>query len=120
MSLSWSDLREWGPFFVACIPNIVLAVQWAMRKEFATTDAMLSVHKVLDDRHRELAADVVRAHHRLDLLEKDLKGLPDYDTTNEIKEDLVAVKETQAGTNTEIRMLREMVARIDDYLRQGR
>jgi hypothetical protein len=116
--MNWDLVKEWLPALLAAIPNVVLAFQWAMRKEFATTESVLAVHKVLDDRDREQDERITLAHHRLDLLEKDLKALPDYDTVNEIKDDIVQMKEAQATGNAELRLMRETVSRIDDFLRQ--
>jgi hypothetical protein len=58
-----------------------------------------------------------KAHHRLDLLDEKLKGFPDYDVVNELRDDLSEVKENQSGARTELRLLRETVQRMDDYLR---
>lgn len=57
------------------------------------------------------------SHQRLDVLDERLKGFPDYSVTNEIREDFARMRETQAATNTELRLLRETVQRMDDYLR---
>lgn len=58
------------------------------------------------------------AHHRLDLLDERLKGFPDYDVTNEIRDDFSQMREAHAAMTTEIRILRETVQRMDDFLRQ--
>ncbi len=113
-------LRDWGPLLLAAVPNIVLATQWAMRKEFATTDALVGVHKVLDDQAREQREEIIRAHHRVDLLEKDLRGLPNYETTNEIKDDLVEVKREVTAAATEIGLVSQRLERMDDFLRANR
>jgi hypothetical protein len=63
---------------------------------------------------RELART---AHDRLNLLDERLKGFPDYDVVNELKEDIGQIKETQSGTNTELRLLRGQLERMDDFLR---
>jgi hypothetical protein len=60
------------------------------------------------------------AHHRQDVLDERLKGFPDYDVINEIKEEIGQVQQTQASGNTELRLLRETVQRMDDFLRHSR
>jgi hypothetical protein len=57
------------------------------------------------------------AHERLNILDERLKGFPDYDVVNEIKEDIGEVKEKQAEGTTELRLLREQLGRMDDFLR---
>lgn len=116
--MDWgSFFREWGPLLFAAVPNIVLAAQWAIRKEFATTDALVGVHKVLDDQHRELADSVKSAHHRIDLMAKDIAGLPGYDTTNEIKKDLVELREEAAASGSTLQRVANQVDRLDEFLR---
>lgn len=57
------------------------------------------------------------AHDRLNILDERLKGFPDYDVVNGMKDDIGEIKQTQSGTNTELRLLRETVQRMDDFLR---
>jgi hypothetical protein len=116
--MDWHDIiRDWGPLMLAAIPNCVLAGQWAMRKEFATTDGLLTVHKVLDDRDRELEDSITRAHHRIDLLIKDVEGLPGYDTTNEIKKELGELSISREKNAALIERALTKLDNIDEYLR---
>ena len=117
-------LREWGPLMFALIPNAVLAAQWAMRKEFATTESLVGVHKVLYDQAREQAERITDAHHRIALLEERMKAFPGYDVTNDIKVELGELKEGQAAGRAKLDALkevmdtlRESVIRIDGFLR---
>ena len=107
--MNWDLALVVAPIVLSAIPNVVLAVQWALRKSFATTDTLVSVHKVLDDQSRENAAETVRAHHRIDLLEKDVRGQPDFKTVNELK---AAVSELTAA----LREVKAEVRSVDDKL----
>lgn len=113
--MDWGKLlQDWGPLILASIPNIVLAAQWAMRKEFATTDSLVSVHKVLDDQARENREAIVRAHHRIDLLDKDIKGLPTYDITNRLKEGQAELSRSFEGVKMELRGIDDRTRNTDD------
>lgn len=122
--MNWDSIRDWAPIIIALIPNCVLAAQWVMRKQFATTDSVVSVHKVLDDQDREQEARITTALHRLDLMEKDIKQLPDYDTVNKLRDDIGELKEGQAttrgkldGIKESVDLLRDSLLRIDEFLR---
>jgi hypothetical protein len=116
--MEWvSFLKDWGALLMACVPNAVLAAQWAMRKEFATTDSLLGVHKILDDRDRELEDSIKNAHHRIDLLAKDVEGLPGYDTTNDIKRELAELGASRERNAALIERALMKLDQIDEYLR---
>jgi hypothetical protein len=112
--MEWATFfKEWGPMILAAIPNIVLAAQWALRKEFATTDSLIGVHKVLDDQAREQQAEIVRAHHRIDLLAKDLEGVPTYEVTNELGRQLSKLDVSVGELKTELRGIDDRTERTD-------
>jgi hypothetical protein len=116
--MDWgSIIKEWGPLAFAAVSNIALAVQWIMRKEFATTDSLLGVHKILDDRDRLLEDSIKSAHHRIDLLIKDVEGLPGYDTTNEIKKELGELSISREKNAALIERALTKLDNIDEYLR---
>ncbi|MCX7366777.1 MAG: DUF2730 family protein [Alphaproteobacteria bacterium] len=122
--MSWQDVREWAPIVIALVTSGGLTWQWLMRKQFATTDSVVSVHKVLDDQDREQSARITTALHRLDLMEKDIKQLPDYDTVNKLRDDIGELKEGQAttrgkldGIKESVDLLRDSLVRIDEFLR---
>jgi hypothetical protein len=102
----WMKLGELG-FIIS--QAIFLLVMFLLRSTFASKRDVAVAHARADG-----------AHHRMDVLDERLKGFPGYDTTNEIKDDVVQLKEGQSSMETEIRLLRETVARLDDYLRHNR
>lgn len=112
--MEWSTFfKDWGPMILAAIPNIVLAAQWAMRKEFATTDSLVGVHKVLDDQAREQQAEIIRAHHRIDLLTKDLEGVPTYEVTNELDDKLTKLQVSMGEVKSELKGIDDRTASTD-------
>ena len=122
--MSWQDVAIWAPIVIALVPNIVLAFQWAMRKQFATTDAVVSVHKVLDDQQREQEARITTALHEIALMKKDITQLPDFNTVNKLRDDIGELKEGQAttrgkldGIKESVDLLRDSLLRIDEFLR---
>lgn len=122
--MSWQDVREWAPIVIALIPLGVVAFQFVMRGRFATTESVVSVHKVLDDQDREQDARITTALHRIDLMEKDIKQLPDYDIVNKLRDDIGELKEGQAttrgkldGIKESVDLLRDSLLRIDEFLR---
>lgn len=60
------------------------------------------------------------SHHRHDVLDERLKGFPGFDDINEVKREIGQLQQTQAAGNTEIRLLRETVQRMDDFLRHSK
>lgn len=67
------------------------------------------------------------AHHRIDLLTKDLEALPTHDTVKELRIGLGDLKEGQAtgranmeGLAHEIGLLRESWQRTDEFLRMNK
>lgn len=106
MSLDeWLKLGEL--VFIIC-QALFLLVMFMLRSTFAGKKDVNAAHRRADD-----------AHHRMDVLDERLKGLPGFDTTNEIKDDVVQLKEGQSSMATEIRLLRDTVQRLDDYLRHN-
>ena len=67
------------------------------------------------------------AHHRIDLLTKDLEALPTHETVKELRAGIGDLKEGQAtgratmqGLGREIGQLRESWQRTDEFLRTNR
>lgn len=88
---------------------IVLLVMLLMKSTFASKKDVASAYGHADG-----------AHHRLDVLDERLKGFPGYDVTNELRDDFAQMGRSQAETTTELRLLREQLQRIDDFLRNHR
>ena len=85
---------------------IVLLIILLMRGTFATKKEANAAEERADG-----------AHHRLDVLDERLRGFPGYEVTNELRNDFDQMGRSQAETATELRMLREQLQRIDDFLR---
>lgn len=88
---------------------IVLLIIILMKGTFATKRDVQSAHVHADN-----------AHRRLDVLDERLKGFPGYDVTNELRDDFAAMGRSQAETTTELRLLREQLRSIDEFLRTHR
>jgi hypothetical protein len=104
--LSLEFVRDWGPLLFTAFGNLVLA--WLGMRFAGKREVIEAKQAALD------------AHHRIDLIEKDLKGVPGYDVTNEIKEEIAGMREKQAATMTEVHLAREQLNRIDEFLRGER
>lgn len=100
------ELAPYASLLVAIISFIGTLLLWMARKEFATNGAVQAAHKRADE-----------AHHRLDVLEERLKGFPGYDVTNELRDDFAEMGKGQAAVATELRIIREQLQRMDDFLR---
>lgn len=85
---------------------IVLLIIFLMKGTFATRNDVTSAHARGDS-----------AHHRLDVLDERLRGFPGYEVTNELRDDFATMGRQQAETTTELRLVREQLQRIDDFLR---
>lgn len=91
-------------FMVAQVGVLVLML--VMRSTFASKKDAGAAHS-----HAE------KAHNRLDVLDERLRGFPGYDVTNELREDFAKLDKSQAEVATEVRMLRQTVQRMDEFLR---
>jgi hypothetical protein len=100
--LSLEYLRDWGPFICTVLGNAALAwlgTRFAGKREVAEA--------------RQHALD---AHHRIDLLEKDVKGLPSYDVTNKLRETIVNLDRHLAERDGDRRALEAKVQGVDEKL----
>lgn len=111
--MSLEFLREWGPFVFTLFGNGLLA--WLGTK-FASRRAV-----------EEALGIATKAHHRLDLMEKDLKALPNYDVTNRLDDGLRKLEIAVTGLTAEVSGMGEKadmrsaaIGRIEDYLLNGR
>lgn len=103
------DLETWvklGQLGFVIAQAIVLLIIFLMRSSFASKK---------DNADTKARAD--GAHHRLDILDERLKGFPGYEVTNELRNDFAEMGQRQAETTTELRLVREQLQRIDDFLR---
>ena len=96
-----------GNLAFAVAQAIVLLFIILMKGTFATRKDVKSAHDRADD-----------AHNRRNILDERLKGYPGYDVTNELRADFAEMSRLHAMTTTELRLLREIVQRMDDFLRQ--
>ena len=67
------------------------------------------------------------AHHRIDLLKKDVEALPTHETVNQLRVGVGELKEGQAvsrtkldGVSSEIGQIRTTLNRVDDFLRTNK
>lgn len=74
--------------------------------------------------HESGEAGTAKAHHRLDVLEERIKGLPDHATIQSLRDDIGGLKEGQAtsrakldGLKDGMDLVREQLGRMDDFLR---
>jgi hypothetical protein len=88
---------------------IVLLIMFLMRSSFASKKELAEARQRADS-----------AHHRQDLLDERLKGFPGYDVTNELRDDFADMGRAQAEVATELRLVREQLQRMDDFLRNHR
>jgi len=88
---------------------LVIVFMLVMRGSFASKTEVQAAHTHADN-----------AHRRLDVLDERLRGFPGYDVTNELRDDFAAMGRSQAETTTELRMLRDQLRSIDEFLRNHR
>lgn len=98
-----------GQLLFVLAQAIVLLLIILMKGAFATKKDVQTAHTYADN-----------AHHRLDVLDERLKGFPGYDVTNELRDDFAQMGRSQAETTTELRLLREQLRSIDEFLRNHR
>lgn len=102
-------LLEFSPYvslIVSVIGFIVTILLWMARKEFATNSAVGAAMARAND-----------AHHRIDLLSKDVKALPDHETVDAMREDIGEIKVGQAAMKSTVDGVKSTVERMDDFLR---
>ena len=105
----WIDLANYASLVVAVVSAIGTAFLWAAKKEFASTKDVAAVQKRADD-----------AHHRIDLLKKDVDAAPGHTQFEAVRKDIVELKEEQASTGASVESVRDTVRRIDEFLRANR
>jgi hypothetical protein len=91
--------------FVVC-QLLLGAVMIFLSAKFASKKDTSDARKRADD-----------AHHRIDLISKDIEGLPGYDVTNEIKEELKELAESRAANAALLGRALTKLDNIDDFLR---
>lgn len=107
------SLATWAGFAVAVLLAAERAWSWIGSKKYATRDEVMAAIDMLKD-----------AHHRIDLVEERMKGLPGYDKVNELidgigelKEGQAASRQWQASTQSELQRIHQAIDRIDQTVR---
>lgn len=98
-------VTKWGTFGIAVAVASERAWSWIMSKRYATRDELLAAIELVKD-----------GHHRVDLVEKDIKGLPDYDKFNELATDIGELREENAGSKEWRNAVDGMLGRIHSAL----
>lgn len=108
------SLASWSAFAVALALAAERAWSWIGRNKYATRDELMAAIDLVKD-----------AHHRVDLVEERMKGLPGYDKVNELIDGIGELKEGQAAsrqwqdsTKGELARIHLAIDRIDQTMRR--
>lgn len=119
--MNWDLVKDWGPLFLSAATAIGGAI-WLLAKrlahtEFATVEDTRALATALKDAIGDLQEQIDDGRHKREMLEKDVHNLPGFNQVNELKEKMGEIREEQSSAATELRLLREQVGRIDEFLR---
>lgn len=113
--MEMGSFASWASLAVVIALTIERAWSWVGSRKYATRAEIMSTIDLIKD-----------AHHRIDLVEKDVKGLPGYDKVNELIEGIGELKEGQAAsrqwqdsTKEELARMHNSIDRIDRAFRVG-
>ncbi len=81
------SFAQWAAFVVAGALAVERAWSWIGSRKYATREELLSAIDLVKD-----------SHHRIDLVEERMKGLPGYDKVNELIDGISELKEGQAAS----------------------
>jgi seryl-tRNA synthetase len=109
-------LYEIGRDYGLVISSIALSI-WAvfksrMRAGLATSEDVQALARVLQDGHADLQRQIDDGRHKRELLAKDIAGLPTYDVTNKLSEQLSELTAAFEGVKTEVRSIDDKAATI--------
>lgn len=107
----WIKAAELG---MLVIQAALVSLIFVLRSTFASKGDVRQAHARAD-----------AAHHQIDLIRKDIAGLPDYDKFNKLAEAITALDKHLTERHGELRGLsdkvddlRDMVRTLDDIVRQ--
>lgn len=127
----WDEIRLW------VLPGLgIISLLWqaatAMRrnvltrdelKGYATSAELSGAITALHDEAREIETAATGAHHRVDLIEERMKGLPDYDTVNTLRDIVATLNATVLALKSEVKALDDkldtqgtVITRIEQHL----
>ena len=110
--MDFTDVRVWAALVIV-VQFVIAGLNWIGRKSFVMTENLLAVHKVLQDQLDEQQRQNMRAHHRIEMLEERLKGLPTYEVTNDLATKLSSLAVSVSAMASEIRGIDGRTEQID-------
>ena len=110
--MEWELIRQWGTLILAAVLAGERAVQWILRKEFATANDFTAVQKAFSAEQTEQDRRITAAVHRVELLEKQLEQMPGYSQLDEIKAVVGELKEAQAGHRAKLEAMKESLDQL--------
>lgn len=112
MDISWGDAPAWGAFFLATALAVERAIRWRNERKFVSVETFYNNEKIRNDEQIAQDEEIVRAHHRLDLLAKDIAGLPGYEHFNNLGKSLNGVIMEQAVGNEKLETIKSDISLI--------
>ncbi|MFN4017109.1 MAG: hypothetical protein ACK4JB_17355 [Reyranella sp.] len=116
------DLRQWALPLLGAI-SLIWQVVGALRKnavrkedlaKFATVDDLASAADVLKDQVGEVERETIRSHHRADLLEQQVKNLPDYEDITKLQHSMAQLDNKMATIAAEVKGIDQNLGRTGD------
>lgn len=107
------DPRIWAAIVIVLQFGFV-ALHWLGRKSFATTEDLLAVNKVLQDQIDVGEANGREAHHKIELLDQKIKGLPDFEVIDRLREAVSHLDKNVASLTTEVKNVDQNMERTSN------
>lgn len=125
--MDWvTDPRIWAAIVIV-VQFILIAAHWLGRKSFATTEDLLAVNKILQDQLDTAERENRDAHHKIELLEQKVKGLPDFEDIDKLRETVTKLDRSVAtlasevkNVDTNLERTSNSVDRIEQHLLRGK
>ena len=112
--MEWAyDPRIWAAIVIV-MQFVLVAAHWLGRKSFATTEDLLAVNKVLQDQVDTLEKVNTEAHHKIELLEQQVKGLPSFDDMDRLRTTVNQVDRNVATLTSEVKNIDNNLGRTSD------
>lgn len=106
-------LAEWGALALSGALGIERGVSWVLSRKYATREEVLAAVELIKD-----------GHHRIDLVEERMKGLPGYDKFNDLDdrvgkllEGQAARREWEKGVEGQLQRIYTTLERLEQRLR---
>ena len=108
-----------GPWIIAALSlafTILLgvdrALQWRAKKQFVSQEQFENNREIRNQEQVDQDTEIVRAHHKIELLERDVKGLPGYEHVNKLSDGLSQVRMEVAVGNSKLDAIRSELGLI--------